>query len=74
MLTSRGGIPRPIGNFPKSLSHAMLVGVMLVGRLSVYGLCLVRLFMSISLCLGLFVVYQLFVWRKTKVVLVKVVS
>ena len=32
---SRGGIPRPIGDFPESLSHAMLVGVMLVGRLGV---------------------------------------
>ena len=31
----RGGIPRPIGNFPESLSQAMLVGVMLVGSLGV---------------------------------------
>ena len=35
ILISRGGIPRPIGNFPQSLSQAMLVGTMLVGRLSV---------------------------------------
>ena len=29
------GIPRPIGNFPESLSQAILVGVILVGRLGV---------------------------------------
>ena len=28
----RGGIPRPIGNFPESSSQAILVGIMLVGR------------------------------------------
>ena len=32
MLLSRGGILRYIGNFPESLSQAMLVGTMLVGR------------------------------------------
>ena len=32
---SRGEIPRPIGNFPERLSQAMLVGIMLVGRLGV---------------------------------------
>ena len=31
----RGGIPRPIVNFPESLTQAMLVGVMLVGGLGV---------------------------------------
>ena len=31
----RGGIPRPIGNLPESLGQAILVGVMLVGRLGV---------------------------------------
>ena len=35
-LISRGGIPRPIGDFPESLTRAILVGVMLVGRLGVY--------------------------------------
>ena len=35
MLYFRGGIPRPIGDFPESLSLAMLVGVMLVGSLGV---------------------------------------
>ena len=34
----RGGIPRPIGDFPESLSQAMLVGIMLVGRLGVFEL------------------------------------
>ena len=34
-LIQRGGIPRPIVNSPESLSQAMLVGVMLVGRLGV---------------------------------------
>ena len=29
----RGGIPRPIGNLPESLSQAILAGIMLVGRL-----------------------------------------
>ena len=32
ILNLRGGIPRTIGNFPESLSHAILVGTMLVGR------------------------------------------
>ena len=35
MLFFRGGIPRPIGDFPESLNQAMLVGTMLVGRLGV---------------------------------------
>ena len=35
ILILRGEIPRPIGNFPESLTQAMLVGVMLVGRLGV---------------------------------------
>ena len=35
MLILRGGIPRPIWDFPESLSQAMLVGTMLVGRLGV---------------------------------------
>ena len=30
----------PIGDFPESLSQAMLVGIMLVGRLGVLGVCL----------------------------------
>ena len=34
ILIIRGGIPRPIGNFPESLSQAILVGIML-GRLAV---------------------------------------
>ena len=35
ILIVRGGIPRPIGDFPESLSHAILVGIILVGRLGV---------------------------------------
>ena len=35
MLIQRGGIPRSIGDLPESLSRAMLVGTMLVGRLGV---------------------------------------
>ena len=35
ILIIRGGIPRPIGDFPESLSRAMLVGIMLVGRLGI---------------------------------------
>ena len=35
MLILRGGIPRPIGDWPESLSRAMLVGTMLVGRLGI---------------------------------------
>ena len=34
---SRGGFPMFIGNSPESLSQAMLVGIMLVGRLGVDG-------------------------------------
>ena len=37
ILISRGGISRHIGDFPESLSQAMLVGTMLVGRLGVYN-------------------------------------
>ena len=33
MLIVSGGIPRPIADFPKGLTQAMLVGTMLVGRL-----------------------------------------
>ena len=35
ILNLRGEIPRPIGDSPESLSQAMSVGVMLVGRLGV---------------------------------------
>ena len=35
ILKLRGGIPRAIGDFPESLSQAILVGIMLVGRFSV---------------------------------------
>ena len=33
ILILRGGIPRPLGDLPESLSQAILVGIMLVGRL-----------------------------------------
>ena len=33
ILNIRGGIPRPIGDFPESLSQAILAGIILVGRL-----------------------------------------
>ena len=35
ILILRGGIPRPIGNSPESLSQAILAGIMLVGKLGV---------------------------------------
>ena len=35
-LISSGGIYRPIGDFPESLSQAMLVGTILVGGLGVH--------------------------------------
>ena len=35
ILVVRGGTPRPLGNFPESLSQAILVGTILVGRLGV---------------------------------------
>ena len=38
ILILRGGIPRPIGNFPEIMSHAILVGIILVGRLGVASL------------------------------------
>ena len=38
ILILRGGIPRRKGNFPESLSQAMLVGLILVGRLGVQHL------------------------------------
>ena len=34
VLISRGGIPRPIGNFPESLTRGILLGIILVGRFS----------------------------------------
>ena len=37
ILIERGGIPRFIGKLPESLSQAMLVGTMLVGRLGVHN-------------------------------------
>ena len=39
ILILRGGILMSIGDFPESLSQAMLVGIMLVGRLGVYVDC-----------------------------------
>ena len=43
ILIQRGGIPRFIGNFPESLTQAMLVGTILVGGLGVrlHGLSIV---------------------------------
>ena len=35
ILMLRGGVPRPIGNFPESLTQTILVGITLVGRLGV---------------------------------------
>ena len=35
MSTQRGGILMSLGDFPESLSQAMLLGIMLVGRLGV---------------------------------------
>ena len=37
VLSVRGGILLPIGDFPESLSQAILVGIILVGRLGVAG-------------------------------------
>ena len=35
ILILRGGIPRPTGDFPESLSQAISVGIMLVGGVGV---------------------------------------
>ena len=35
-LILRGGIPRPVGNLPESLRQAILVGIVLVGRVGVF--------------------------------------
>ena len=37
ILILRSEIPRPVGDFPESLSQAILAGVILVGRLGVLG-------------------------------------
>ena len=37
ILSLRGGILKPIGNFPESLSQSFLVGIILVGRLGATG-------------------------------------
>ena len=42
ILILRGGIPRPIGDFPESLSQAILVGIMLVGKSGVCIICNLR--------------------------------
>ena len=53
ILILRGGILMSIGDFPESLSQAMLVGVMLVGRLCVFkistDLVLVYLYGSLQI-------------------------
>ena len=33
ILILMGGLPRPLGNFPESLTQAILVGIILVGKL-----------------------------------------
>ena len=38
ILILRGGIPRPIGSLPESLRQAILVWIILVGRLDVDAL------------------------------------
>ena len=38
VLILRVGIPRSVGNFPESLSQAILVGIILVGRFGYGGL------------------------------------
>ena len=35
ILMLRGGLPRPIGDFPESLSQAISAGIVLLGRLGV---------------------------------------
>ena len=40
ILILRGGILMSIGDFPESLSQAILVGIILVGRLGVYAIIL----------------------------------
>ena len=59
LLILRGGILRSIGNFPEILSQAMLVGIMLVGKLgvllllllsSLYNLC-IALLAIITICI-----------------------
>ena len=52
ILILRGGIPRPIGDFPESLSQAMLVGIMLVGRLGVESHALKGCKRDVPLCVG----------------------
>ena len=54
ILIQRGGTPRLIGDFPESLSQAMLVGVMLIGRLDVRSIHSSRVFIFIVLYLLLF--------------------
>ena len=36
ILILKGGIPMPIGDFPESLTQAIVVGIMLVGGLGVW--------------------------------------
>ena len=68
ILIQRGGIPRPIGDFPDSLSQAMLVGVMLVGRLGVIpGLIIITtiiitLLLLVLLSLLLLLLLLLLLW------------
>ena len=52
ILLLRGGIPRPIGDFPESLSQAILVGIMLLGRLGVL--------FTVFCCLFVYVYYGVY--------------
>ena len=47
----RDGILRPLGNFPGSLSQAILVGIMLVGRLGIYIYIYIYVNMYICICI-----------------------
>ena len=55
-LFRRGGILMPIGNFPESLSQAILVGIMLAGRFGVESTATLR---SDQACAGMWIQGQL---------------
>ena len=54
ILILRGGIPRPMGDLPESLSRAILVRIILVGRLGNNYTYIMCIYIYIYLCLVIY--------------------
>ena len=58
ILDLRGGIPRPIGIFPESLTQAILVGVMLVG---IYTYIYIYIYIYTCFSLSLYIYIYIYI-------------